>query len=83
MVSKVPKKIVMDPFCYKQFDTAKAGSVLISTPMDQFTDKINDFYLSVKDQGGLKDGYAPFCKHLFIENFTEVHSSTAEITPQN
>jgi hypothetical protein len=31
----------------------------------------------------LKDGYAPFCKHLFIENFTEAISGFVEITPEN
>ena len=50
---------------------------------DEFTNRINDFYLSVKDQGGLKDGYAPFCKHLFIENFTDTQCSYAEITEEN
>jgi hypothetical protein len=44
---------------------------------------VNDFYLDVKDKGGLKDGYAPFCKHLFIENFTNSQSSTLEITNEN
>jgi hypothetical protein len=39
--------------------------------------------LEVKDNGGLKDGYAPFCKHLFIENFTNVYSTSIEITPEN
>ena len=27
--------------------------------------------------------YAPFCKHLFIKNFTNSKLSTAEITPEN
>ena len=29
---------------------------------------MNDYYLEHKDNGGLVDGYAPFCKHLFIKN---------------
>ena len=32
---------------------------------------------------GLKEGYAPFCKHLFVENFTDTACAYAEITPEN
>lgn len=31
----------------------------------------------------MADGYAPFCKHVFIENFAGVLNAVAEITPQN
>ena len=37
----------------------------------------------MKDNGGLKDGYAPFCKHLFVPNFTEIKSSCVKLTPEN
>ena len=76
------KKIVLDPFCFKQFDPA-AGSLFINFDKEAFTERINDFYLEVKDQGGLKDGYAPFCKHLFIQNFTDSISAFIQITPDN
>ena len=62
-------KIVLDPFCYRQFDKTKS-SIYINYDRDNFTEKINDYYLS--DKTLLKDGYAPFCKHLFIENFTDM-----------
>ncbi|TNV72171.1 hypothetical protein FGO68_gene13991 [Halteria grandinella] len=75
-------KIVIDPFCFKQFEAA-AGSLFINFDKQAFADRINDFYLAVKDNGGLKDGYAPFCKHLFIENFTDAISAFVEITPEN
>ena len=75
-------KIVMDPFCFKQFDPS-SGSAFINYDKDEFNTKVNDFYLAVKDQGGLKDGYAPFCKHLFIENFSEAVNLHLEITPEN
>ena len=29
------------------------------------------------------DGYAPFCKHVFVDNFAKVLNSAVEITPQN
>ncbi len=75
-------KIVLDPFAFKQFEAA-AGSLFINYDKQAFAEKINDFYLSVIDQGGLKDGYAPFCKHLFIENFTDAIGAYVEITPDN
>ena len=81
--ANIPRKIVMDPFCFKQFNPGKVGAILINMDKDAFTERINEFYLQVKDQGGLKEGYAPFCKHLFIENFTDTECSYAEITPEN
>lgn len=74
-------KIVLDPFCHKQFGNSSAGQ--IDYDRDEFTSKVNDHYLEVKDKGGLKDGYAPFCKHLFIENFTNALCNTIEITSEN
>jgi len=65
------RKIVMDPFCLKQFDPSKVGAILINFDVAAFTERINELYLQVKEQGGLKEGYAPFCKHLFVENFTD------------
>ena len=83
MAQQGVRKIVMDPFCFKQFDASRASSAFINFDKDELTQRINDFYLQVKDNGGLKPGYAPFCKHLFIENFTEAQCSYAEITPEN
>lgn len=75
-------KIVLEPFCFKQFEPS-AGSLFINFDRDLFTERINEFYLKVKDQGGLHDGYAPFCKHLFIENFTDAIGAYTEITKDN
>jgi hypothetical protein len=80
--SKSSLKIVLDPFCFRQFE-ASAGAARLDYDKDEFTQRVNDFYLQVKDKGGLKDGYAPFCKHLFIENFTSAYSTSIEITPEN
>lgn len=35
---------------------------------NEFMDKLNQLYLKDSE---LVDGYAPFCKHLFIPNFTD------------
>ncbi|MEO0945164.1 MAG: DUF3228 family protein [Pseudomonadota bacterium] len=34
-------------------------------------------------KGPLVDGYAPFCKHLFLENTTETRAAFARITKEN
>jgi hypothetical protein len=73
---KKVQKIVLDPFCYKQFDKTKTN-LFINFDKDEFTDKINNYYLSNKNS--LKDGYAPFCKHIFIENFTDMTPGYVEI----
>ena len=53
---------------------------------EEFADKVNEIYLKIlreQQPDEVKDGYAPFCKHLFIENFTEALCNYAEITPEN
>ena len=46
--------------------------------------KVNEYYLQTKDKGGLVDGYAPFCKHLFMKNdLTHFVTNCALITEQN
>lgn len=72
------RRIVVDPFCYKQFDGTK-GAILIPFDLQQFESRLNQFYSPEL----LKPGYAEFCKHLFIDNFTEAKVSTVEITDHN
>ena len=49
MAQATQAKIVMKAFCYKQFDPSRVGSIQINYDRDAFTEKINQFYLSVKD----------------------------------
>jgi len=72
------KALVIDPFCYKQFDPS-SGSIQIPYDMQAFEQEINKIYSAEK----LSDGYAPFCKHLFVLNFTNAQVCTLDITPQN
>jgi hypothetical protein len=39
--------------------------------------KVNDMFNA--DPGAMKEGYAPFCKHLFVPNFIE--GATVEAVP--
>lgn len=47
---------------------------------EEFESKINEFYESGVP---LVDGYAPFCKHLFVPNFANIKCGYAKITPEN
>ncbi|BAM40938.1 conserved hypothetical protein [Theileria orientalis strain Shintoku] len=70
--------IGLDPFCFKQFD--KKGINFIPYPKESFLEKVRE---CLKNGGVLRDGYAPFCKHLLIKNFTEATCSAIEITEEN
>lgn len=39
--------------------------------------------MSVVEEGDLVDGYAPFCKHLFVGNFVGAEAGVVRITPEN
>ena len=69
----------MDPFALRQFDTTKKQPLSIDFDTQEFEDIINAQY----DPVNLKDGYAPFCKHVFVENFTTIISPYVEITEAN
>ena len=47
--------------------------------MKEFEGKANDLYKKAE----VNDGYAPFCKHIFVENFANVSRSVIEITVKN
>jgi hypothetical protein len=63
-------QFVMDAFAMRQFNNPSYTGTQISYDPVEFEKKINDTYELGNTQ--LKDGYAPFCKHLFVENFASV-----------
>ena len=62
-----PKPLILDKFSYRAFDSTR-NSNYISLTKEEFINKVNESYKSAKD---LVEGYAPFCKHLFIKNFVK------------
>lgn len=72
--------ISLDQFCYRQFDKTFLGPK-IEVPKEEFVTKVNEFYETGKYS--LVDGYAPFCKHLFIPNFAKCALGVLEITKDN
>jgi hypothetical protein len=80
------KHIVVDPFCYRQFaeksNTSSDGyaGVVFTNSISEFETIINARY----NPSLLVDGYAPFCKHLFLINdFTTARVSVLPITNSN
>ena len=62
-----PKPLILDKFAYRSFDSTK-NTNYINMPKDEFVQKVNEVYNSTND---LVEGYAPFCKHLFVTNFVK------------
>ena len=62
-----PKPLILDKFAYRSFDSTR-NSNFINISKEEFVQKVNELYKSTKD---LVDGYAPFCKHLFVKNFVK------------
>lgn len=53
-----------------------------SNSIAEFEEIVNSHYDNNPNQ--LKDGYAPFCKHLFIPNdFTDARVNVLDITSDN
>jgi len=58
-------RVGLDAFCFKQFEATHIGPrIPLST--SEFLSKINDQLLI---EAVMVDGYAPFCKHVFIPAF--------------
>eukprot|EP00943_MAST-04B_sp_MAST-4B-sp1_P008577 g8577.t1 len=78
-MSTVPstKNIVIDPFCFRQF-TRNSGKIFIDYDKNEFENKINEMF----NENLLQPGYAPFCKHMFIENFVGTKEQVLEINEE-
>ncbi|EFC48182.1 predicted protein [Naegleria gruberi] len=71
----------IDSFAVRQFQQGYKGGTQIPISVQSFEEQINKIWSSGDYQ--LKDGYAPFCKHLFVPNFAGCKQSFLEITKDN
>lgn len=76
--------MVVDPFCFRQFSEHEAsksyGGTVFSNSVAEFEEVVNARF----DESNLKDGYAPFCKHVFVVNdFTDAKVNVLPLTKQN
>lgn len=74
------KAIVLDSFALRQFGDETYTGTKINFPVAEFEDRVNEY---LEKGSPLHDGYAPFCKHLFIPNFAGVEGAIVPITPEN
>lgn len=65
MNSDIPKPLILDSFVFRAFDKTQTQNY-IDYPKEQFLSETNKLLTSYTQ---FKEGYAPFCKHLFIKNF--------------
>lgn len=76
--------IALDPFCFRQFDNPEySGTQVTGISKQDFINEVNRLYMESPDADTpLQDGYASFCKHLFVPNFTSATSGTVELVPE-
>lgn len=71
-------KIILPEFAYTHFhDDKHSPAIPYRTPW-QFEQEIN-----LKTPDLIADGYAPFCKLLYFENFVDAQAGIVPITPEN
>jgi len=79
------KALVIDAFCMRQWDNNYVGTRLSSilTP-EALEQACNEYYIANGGEVSLKEGYAPFCKHLFVPNaWDKIKTGIMEITKEN
>ena len=85
MSASQQKDLVVDSFCFRQFAEHEASKgykgTVFATSVAEFEELVNARF----DEKNLKDGYAPFCKHIFLENdiATEAKVNVLKITKNN
>ena len=78
-MSDKPKELILDQFSFRSFDKTRTNNY-INMGKEEFLKNVNELY---KSETMLVDGYAPFCKHLFVPNFVKgLKSCHIEITPE-
>ena len=79
--------IVLDAFAMRQFNDERKGTPShIEYDPEKFMEEVLRIYNDRKARGEtplLHDGYAPFCKHVFIPNFVGAVASYLPVTPEN
>lgn len=81
MAASGGNELVMDDFAMRQFTDPNYTGTKVDYDPEKFEDKVNEMFRAAG--GKLVDGYAPFCKHVFVPNFAGVETSTVTIMPEN
>ena len=74
----------LDSFAERQWAADYAGTCMRSTDRQELLGRLEDLVRTRGADAVLKDGYAPFCKHVFLENEDEeVKPGAIRITDAN
>ena len=82
MAASAQPTFFLDEFAHKQFndvDPCYSGTRVHFDPAD-FVARIQQYH---QDGRELVTGYAPFCKHIFVPNFTDAKLGSLPITKEN
>eukprot|EP01126_Amoeba_proteus_P034199 TRINITY_DN3395_c0_g1_i2.p1 TRINITY_DN3395_c0_g1~~TRINITY_DN3395_c0_g1_i2.p1 ORF type:complete len:142 (+),score=19.68 TRINITY_DN3395_c0_g1_i2:377-802(+) len=73
-------KLRLDEFAFRQFDDPSYSGTRITLDKQAFMKQVNERLKDIQ----LVDGYAPFCKHVFIPNFDpSILVGSVPITTEN
>ena len=70
----------LDAFAQRQWDDPLTGGTAIQCDKAEFVTRVHEFH---KGGAALVDGYAPFCKHIFVPNFVGAKVGSLLITAAN
>lgn len=74
-------KVTITDFAAKRhFYSNSSGTIIKSHTVKEFEDYLNNLN---KVDYKITDGYAPFCKHMFVKNITDARLGIAKITDEN
>lgn len=72
--------IAITKFAGRHFSATFKGTKILGLTAEELVDLANR---AVSEGAVLADGYAPFCKHLFLENPSPTKAGVAKITSEN
>ena len=73
--------MILNDHIYPLFEKFVLKREKIKMNSIEFLAKVQDMY--DKGLGKLCDGYAPYCKHLYLNNFAGLIAKSIKITPEN
>ena len=71
----------LDAFAERQWDDPNYAGARPEVPKAEFVRRVHELHEAAG--GGFADGYAPFCKHVFVPNFVGAAVNCLAITPEN
>jgi hypothetical protein len=82
MTSAIARRLfVVDRFALRQWEAGYLGTQITGMDPEAFEARVNE--LAASGAYPLVDGYAPFCKHIFVPNFINAKCDYVKISDSN